>query len=246
MGLRCLIGHEYGEPETEREREERGDEVVVTEREYKECGRCGQRRVISENTEVKAAASGSASDREPGTGGRTGADVGSAGEEYGDVTAAEDDGVILEEGEAETAEDAPREWPEREGEPDEAAVEHDPWPEAGGEDEGYDAEPAEGPAEDVEFGGGLAPESDGDAEPDADAETVEPVPEDDGGDADTGFARAAPGPDPGDPQRPAEADTEFVCPECGHTAPAVGGSLRSGDICPECGQGYLAEREPAE
>ena len=53
MVLRCsLLGHEYGEPDVEREREERGSEVVVTVREYEECARCGTRNVVSENTEV--------------------------------------------------------------------------------------------------------------------------------------------------------------------------------------------------
>ncbi|WP_049927799.1 DUF7093 family protein [Halopiger goleimassiliensis] len=53
MVLRCsLLGHDYGDPEVEREREERGSEVVVTVQEYKECTRCGERTVISENTEV--------------------------------------------------------------------------------------------------------------------------------------------------------------------------------------------------
>lgn len=53
MVLRCsLLGHDYGEPEVEREREERGSEVVVTVEEYEECARCGERNVLSENTEV--------------------------------------------------------------------------------------------------------------------------------------------------------------------------------------------------
>ena len=52
MGLRCLLGHDYGESHTEREREERGDELVVTVTEVEECTRCGDTRVVSENTEV--------------------------------------------------------------------------------------------------------------------------------------------------------------------------------------------------
>ncbi|WP_254762106.1 DUF7093 family protein [Natrinema marinum] len=53
MVLRCsLLGHDFGESEVEREREERGSEVVVTVQEYEECSRCGERNVISENTEV--------------------------------------------------------------------------------------------------------------------------------------------------------------------------------------------------
>ena len=53
MVLRCsLFGHDFGEPEVEREREERGSEVVVVTREYEVCARCGEVSVISESTEV--------------------------------------------------------------------------------------------------------------------------------------------------------------------------------------------------
>ena len=54
MGFRCLLGHDFGEPETEREREERGDEVVITVRQVRVCERCDERRVVSENKEVTA------------------------------------------------------------------------------------------------------------------------------------------------------------------------------------------------
>ena len=52
MGLRCLLGHDFTEPTTERERDERGDEVITTIREVKECRRCGETQVVTENTEV--------------------------------------------------------------------------------------------------------------------------------------------------------------------------------------------------
>ncbi|MWV38539.1 hypothetical protein [Natrialba sp. INN-245] len=65
MVLRCsLLGHAYGEPEVQREREERGSEVVVTVQEFEECVRCGERNVISENTEVTSLAADS-NDRSP-------------------------------------------------------------------------------------------------------------------------------------------------------------------------------------
>ncbi|MDQ2051085.1 hypothetical protein RBH26_11395 [Natronolimnohabitans sp. A-GB9] len=55
MALRCsLLGHDYGDAEVEHEREERGSEVVVTVQEFEECARCGDRNVISENTEVRS------------------------------------------------------------------------------------------------------------------------------------------------------------------------------------------------
>jgi hypothetical protein len=52
MGLRCLLGHDFDEPETERERNEEGNEVVVTVREVKTCTRCGEKQVVSENKEI--------------------------------------------------------------------------------------------------------------------------------------------------------------------------------------------------
>ncbi|WP_096394181.1 hypothetical protein [Halorubrum trapanicum] len=52
MGLRCLLGHDFGEPELRREREEDGDEVVTTVKEVKTCARCGETQIVSENTEV--------------------------------------------------------------------------------------------------------------------------------------------------------------------------------------------------
>lgn len=68
MGLRCsLIGHDFGEPEIEKEREERGSEVVVTVREYEECTRCGKKHVISESTEVKSLSAEPDADRSPET-----------------------------------------------------------------------------------------------------------------------------------------------------------------------------------
>ena len=52
MGLRCLLGHDFTEPEIERDREEGGKEVVTTVREVKTCRRCGEAQIVSENTEV--------------------------------------------------------------------------------------------------------------------------------------------------------------------------------------------------
>ncbi|AHG00387.1 hypothetical protein HALLA_17880 [Halostagnicola larsenii XH-48] len=66
MVLRCsLLGHNYGEPEVDREREERGSEVVLTVTEFEACQRCGERNVISENTEVTSIGPGGASTRAP-------------------------------------------------------------------------------------------------------------------------------------------------------------------------------------
>ncbi|WP_049941789.1 DUF7093 family protein [Haloterrigena turkmenica] len=66
MALRCsLLGHDYGDPEVEREREERGSEVVVTVQEFEECARCGDRNVLSENTEVTSLSAATDADSLP-------------------------------------------------------------------------------------------------------------------------------------------------------------------------------------
>ena len=99
MGLRCsLIGHDFGEPDVEREREERGSEVVVTVREYEECSRCGKRHVISESTEVTSlsAETTTDTDRPP----------------EGPVEPAVDDGVGEGTPDAEVLEDTPTETSE--------------------------------------------------------------------------------------------------------------------------------------
>lgn len=298
MGLRCLIGHDFGDLQTEEEQESRGDEEVITIREYRECSRCGEQKVISENKEVTASkdlapdlqnAEAAVDDeaRIPTTGRPD------TGGELEQVSAEEDDGVILEDDE-DIARDH-GEWPAREDtiEPD---IDPQSWPETSEEDEGFDAEPSEGgPAEEVDFRGGLTPERRSPPPTDAGStrgEMVEEIPDDEqfqesttpdaetdpnatpGAEAnaqpeqgggqetdsagtdvekadtssagstitDSGITSADTGPEPAGPQRP-DGETEFVCPECDHTAEASGSSLRPGDICPECHRGYLLERE---
>jgi hypothetical protein len=54
MGLRCLLGHDFGPSGVVREHEQDGSEMVVTEREIRRCRRCGEEQVLSESTEVRA------------------------------------------------------------------------------------------------------------------------------------------------------------------------------------------------
>ncbi len=382
MGLRCLLGHDFGEPELRREREEDGDEVVTTVTEVKTCARCGETQVVSENTEVttmeqltdEAAAGAEASGTdptatEPDVGGdrdaadeikpsvdspvdasadaepirsdstvdatadgdvddaviiddeptapsdgrsedgveAAGSDSGPAvdagddgaaadatadetadgddgaellesgpddetgslggGEEYAEYPEAEsaeppadderdaetDDGVILDEDDEPAADRERGAWPEVD-EADDAGAETTPWPDQRGEDEGFSAEVGEGGAGDVEFGGGLTPESAGPAAGDGDAEYVE-APEPDADEVDgtvepreseaepaetgTGITRAE---SPDLQTSTSEAATEYHCPECGMTREADGNSMRAGDICPECKRGYVTER----
>lgn len=54
MGLRCsLFGHAFEDPVTERDRETRGAEVLISVREVRRCSRCGTEQVIAENTEIR-------------------------------------------------------------------------------------------------------------------------------------------------------------------------------------------------
>ncbi|WP_144927280.1 DUF7093 family protein [Halorubrum salsamenti] len=387
MGLRCLLGHDFDEPELRREREEDGNEVVTTVTEVKTCARCGETQVVSENTEVttmeqltdEATAAGdeltgrdAGPGREtPGTGVEEGGsdgtefgtdagtaaavglddggdiggddaviiddgsetddaadgpaepgamDAGPAEAEPGDPdtpvagteadvdpdAAAEDDdaeliddgpsgaghtgdresdldggnglerddgeyaaypeaettdapadeeraetddGVILDE-EDESADDRERgAWPDVD-ESDEGEGETTPWPEHGGEDEGFSAEVGDGDAGDVEFGGGLTPETADSPAGDEDAEYVE-APAQTPGEADgaagaggavdegAGITR---GDSPDLETSTSEVTTEYYCPECEMTRAADGNSMRAGDICPECKRGYVDER----
>jgi hypothetical protein len=57
MAIRCsIVGCEYDDTHIEREEERRGEEVILTVREFKECARCGNTELISENTGVTSVA----------------------------------------------------------------------------------------------------------------------------------------------------------------------------------------------
>ena len=108
MGLRCLLGHDFDEPELQREREEDGNEVVTTVTEVKTCARCGETQIVSENTEVTTieqltdeatVASAEAIDAGNGAGRHGRPEEGAAGERvdepeaFGAVTDGTQDGV---------------------------------------------------------------------------------------------------------------------------------------------------------
>lgn len=154
MGLRCLIGHDFGEPQIERDRDEQGDEVVVTIREFKECARCGHRRTVSENKEIT-----SLTPSEPETDPAPEESVPSAatgptGESFDDVSAEEDDGVILEDDPDGQSGRGHGEWPDADVEDEPAAAptltpngEVEPATEAADDDAGSDDVESAGPAE---------------------------------------------------------------------------------------------------
>jgi ssDNA-binding Zn-finger/Zn-ribbon topoisomerase 1 len=67
MGLTCsLFGHDYAERGVERERADHGAEIVTSVRTTETCRRCGDARVISENTEVTAASAADGSSTDSG------------------------------------------------------------------------------------------------------------------------------------------------------------------------------------
>lgn len=238
------MGHDFGEVLTERDRRERGDEVVVTVREYRECDRCGETRVVSENKEVRRSTPAEpAADEAPGPD----RDAAAGGSEFDDVTAEEDDGVILED-DAEAPPRAYGEWPEAEvGEGGTGpGDDHGPWPDEDAEAPDGDDEPTRSPADDaVPDDAGPVPADDAaDADPDGSATVIDA---DAGPSAETADSASHPTPDePEEPERPTPrpdpSDVELVCPDCGETWPSVNVSLRPGDICPDCRRGYLDEQ----
>ncbi|TKX70378.1 hypothetical protein [Halorubrum sp. SP9] len=161
MGLRCLLGHDFGEPELQREREEEGDEVVTTVKEVKTCARCGETQIVSENTEVTTmeqladeAAASEAEGVDSAGGSDRGTDAGPAGTP-GEAAAADGEEAVAD------ADVAPRR-----GDADDGAT--------GGEGVTLDEEPGaetddavildDGPAADAEAGATDAEPATGDAD----------------------------------------------------------------------------------
>lgn len=265
MSLRCsLLGHEYGESEIERDREERGDEVVLSVTELERCTRCGNARIISENTEVTqrspsrgddapeiAAEPASEPDSRGSLSGANAAvsstaearsDAGFGDDRNADFGADANADVNAEAGGAELLEtDEGDDRPPRESGswPDHdggsAAGTSREWPSIEGDDEGFDASVPDGESTIVEFGGGLTPRAD------QGAEILEAEGTRDEGD-DVEFVRSEASLAP---ERPVEieGETELYCPGCDASDLDDRESLRAGDICPVCRRGYLAERE---
>lgn len=235
MGLTCsILGHDFDETTTERDRTESDNEVVIVERTVETCSRCGDTRVVAENKEVTAIETGDGATaasqaEEPTQQSASSAPTStvpdarsdrsdSAGTGHTDdfqppTDAAEDDGIILEDDEDTDDERAPGEWP---GENDES-----------GDSESSASE------EDAEI-------LTDDAAPDQPEES--PVPTD----------KASAAGDPAEeldlgPANAGPATTTptggFRCPECGFETDADGASLRAGDYCPECHTGTLERVE---
>ncbi|WP_280586538.1 hypothetical protein [Halorubrum sp. Boch-26] len=139
MGLRCLLGHDFDEPELRREREEDGNEVVTTVTEVKTCARCGETQVVSENTEVttmeqltdEAVAGAEATETGPAaTGPNVGGDRATSGDVGPDAGAANTEAAGTGAVDAEATIDAPAD-----ADGDDAVI-IDGEPAAGGDGEG--------------------------------------------------------------------------------------------------------------
>lgn len=255
MSLTCsLLGHDFGDPEVEREREERGTEVVTSVREVSICQRCGKQRVISENTEVTSVLS--PEDVEAEVDPEVGSEAGNEGEmddpsateaesETGgdeeplhpnvddpiddepiDDPEEEDDAVILTD---DLSEREYGEWPAEPGQ------DYRPWdPDSLTEADDDESEPtvAEVVGEAGDAAGAGGANSDADRDPDrGEADGAEVV------DAEAGESLSdADAP----PEPPSEGAETYRCGECGYTVAAADTSLRAGDSCPACHEGYLA------
>ncbi len=245
MDVRCsILGHNYQETEVERDRERRGDEEVITIREFQECRRCGHRDLVSENKHVRSISVADADS--------------DAAEAEATSDAAADEPAEEPPTDAGTANDDtdrdPGEWPEDETTSDERSGPEDPtaWPEHDGrEDEGYSAEPSDGEAPNVEFEGGLTPQArtppeDGGGEVLTDEDSSDEPQQYVGPEAsDQPDSIELPKGDTsaGTTEPPGYVDMEYYCPNCGFSAGEESASLRTGDICPNCHAGYLGERE---
>jgi hypothetical protein len=256
MSLRCsLLGHEFGDSEIERDREERGNEVVISVVELERCTRCGETRTISENTEVTQrsrsdADSPTENDTEPATSqpeavasnptSKSRSGIRPRPENKNDLNSGINTGAAFDtEGSEIIEEDGtddrdPGAWPEV-ADHEQRVSSDTAWPAVDGEDEGFDATTPDGRTE-IEFGGGLTPQADQGAEIlDASDSSAE------GGDEPTFESVES----VSVPDRTLETDrrTELFCPSCETSGLNGRDSLRAGDICPECHRGYLAERE---
>ncbi|WP_332897918.1 DUF7093 family protein [Haladaptatus sp. CMSO5] len=236
MSLKCsLLGHRYGELEVEREREERGSEVVVTVREIEVCERCGGTQVRSEAKEVTTMET---AQRAP--------------EPVEDEPVSDDAAAVTEHDEEPADFESTDEAADKEAVPSDPADEDvEIIDEHEAADVGHDSAPNLAEVEQYEELDDLDPEQDDgiiltDEEDEVaqrkpgewpdEPEHVDPtdtswVRNGDGDDAAAELDEPAPAARPG--------DGHFHCPKCDFETEVRESPLREGDICPSCKQGYL-------
>lgn len=232
MGLKCSIfGCDYGETEVEREREEDGDEVIVTIRETETCKRCGDVNLVSENKEVttmETAADIVAADLEDESDAQAGA-AASGVDEAQDRTAqpATEQPPADEQASEPTIPDAETEKAVKMSDPDAVDTSESPSAE---EDDAVilddDEDEAEGDEDGERVPGEWPDEPEDDDEWEQPTEAESTIEQDGPEITSTGSAVTVP-------------EGDFRCPECGYTTPVESSSLREGDYCPECHRGSL-------
>jgi hypothetical protein len=270
MSLRCsLLGHEYSESEIERERQERGNEVVISVVQLERCHRCDHTRTISENTEVTQHP-----DRTPSTE----RDEPEVDEPTGSTTVptekhesvepdysifapdpdheTEDAEIVDPRAEAEAeiepeAGDGPIDWPDHDTPETDARTGDGAEPDAGTDDVGTGAWPSvEGDDEGFDAATPDGERADVEfgggltprrAEGGAEILENESDRSPNGEGADTEFVH----PERSiTPDKPVDvgSDIALYCPGCDASNLDHRHSLRAGDICPICHRGYLTEK----
>lgn len=254
MSYKCaILGHNYGDAEVEREREEDGKEVVITIREVETCARCGETRVVSENKEVttletaadivaddleeESADSPAEPETEPTPAGTTGdasQDGGAgSGPPIPDAEADDDSPPVPEdapEDDAVILDDGESDEDEREpGEWPEEETEQSEVEELDGteEERSDDADRSDGARGPGEWPDEETEQSDDEWEPPSD---IDPQPETERSSIEsTGNAITVP-------------EGVFYCPSCEFSTAVESSSLRAGDFCPECHKAALEHR----
>lgn len=241
MGVMCsLLGHDYDDPDVERERTEQGEEVVRTAKRVERCRNCGHTRTVSENTEVTTLE----------------AAAGVVREDDGTVVAATDgmgetDNITIE---TKNTLETPDETEQKSGTEQESEDELDDESvtvgsidrihehESNGTHRSSNRTPGEWPAEPdthtetgLSSSGSLTAESETGNWPDeteVSDKTASLQRQQTTGNVENGTTASRI-----DDRRPGDA---FECGSCGFNAVAADSPLRAGDICPDCGHGYLA------
>jgi hypothetical protein len=231
MGVKCsLLGHDYGDSEVERERDEEGTEVVRTAKRVERCQNCGHTRTISANTEVMALEAAAGVVREP-DGTVVAATDGSATEEIeGHTTVESDDdrsAATPAETESATAFDPGESAESNRNGGTTATI--DRIDREGGPPRSTRA-PGEWPGESDTVADGRGPSLGGEA-------AVGSWP--DGNDTEAALDGDSEGSANGKRRTRQPGDT-LACGSCGFATRIVDSPLRAGDICPDCGTGYLA------
>jgi ssDNA-binding Zn-finger/Zn-ribbon topoisomerase 1 len=237
MNMRCsLLGHSEGEEEVETIREETDEGVIEIEQTYRECTKCGNKRVITENKSVRGEANT--------------ADTSMDTETEASFSAPSPDAPL--------ASDIK---PSEDGEYRDAIIIDNPEPSTSD----VEASPVSGDTEPSSASDGVIVEN-ADEQPVEDSEPEEPsapvsditpedatvVANDSGAVAWKDAKKEAPVEDEVSevPERPKrrilKGGKQVQCPACGYTENQHVANLVAGDACPACRRAYLGWYEPSE